>query len=295
MGGWIVSMLHLPAAIGGIFGFVLPLLVETLLFALLFQVLPDAKIRWRCVWLGAGVTALLFELGKAGLAWYLGQASTTSSFGAAGSLVVLLLWVFYASCILFYGAEFTQVYAAEAKAWIEPSDIAERAPTLDGMVAGAPAKVGVEKNPLHPDDPVPALPMKESLGPLLATTMVETQVLRTMRLPPRAVRIPHREGWMEVVREHPAAQIGAAVGVGWLIGALSRALDRRAPALSASEHFAEGSRKTVNAGRSLLAVGAAWAARHLTKKALRGYGESARKQGAHWTHTLAEKLEKAMG
>ncbi|HEV7403858.1 MAG TPA: YihY/virulence factor BrkB family protein [Chthoniobacteraceae bacterium] len=290
MGGWIVSALHLPTVVGGFFAFLLPFAVETLLFALLFQVLPDAKIRWRCVWLGAGVTALLFELGKAVLSWYLGQASTTSSFGAAGSLVVLLLWVFYASCILFFGAEFTKVYAAEAKMWIEPGELAELAPKLDGLVAGAPVKVGVDPNPLYPNDPVPSLPMKESLAPILATTMIEPRVLRTRPLPPRVVRIPHRAGWLEVVREHPGAQIGAAVGVGLLIGAVSRVLDRRAPTLSAGEHFAEGSRKTVAAGRSLLAVGVAWAARHLTKKALRGYAE----QGAHWSHAVAAKLEKAM-
>ncbi len=74
---------------------------------------------------GAVATAVLFEIGKSLLGWYLGQASTTSSFGAAGSIVVLLLWVFYASCILFLGAEFTKVYAREVGCEIEPSDMAE--------------------------------------------------------------------------------------------------------------------------------------------------------------------------
>jgi hypothetical protein len=115
-----------------------------------------------------------------------------------------------------------------------------------------------------------------------------------MRLPSRSLRVTHRDGWLEVVREHPVAQIGVAVGVGWLIGAASRALDRRAPALSAGDHFAEGSRKTMAAGRSLLAVGTAWAARHLSKSALREYGETARTEGARWTEQMAEKLEKAL-
>lgn len=293
MGGWLVAKLHLPEAAAGLFGFVLPLAVETLLFALIFQVLPDVKIRWRCVGMGAAVTALLFELGKWGLAWYLGRPSTTSDFATgAGSLVVLLLWVFYASCILFFGAEFTKVYAAAAKMWIEPSEIAELAPKLDGLVAGAPVKVGVEPHPLHPDDPVPAVPMKESLAPILAATLEEPLVLRTKPLPVRPV--PRPEGWLEVVREHPVAQLSAAMGVGLVIGIVSRVLERRAPALSAADHFAEGSRKTVTATRSLLALGAAWVAKHLTKRALREYGERAQTQGAHWSHVLAGKLEKVM-
>jgi membrane protein len=292
MNGWLEVYLHLPKAVSGIFGFLLPLSVETLLFALLFKYVPDAKIQWRCVWLGALVTAILFEIGKTGLAWYLGQASTTSSFGAASSLVSLLLWVFYASCILFLGAEFTEVYAAEAKAAIEPKEVAERVPEIDGLIAAGATKVHVEPDPLHPDAPVPSLPMKESLAPLLATTMVPAEAIR----PVRPVRIQRSgwEGWLDIAREHPAAQVGAALGVGLLAGAISRAMDKQTPAMSATEHFAEGSRKTVDAGRSLFAVAVAWAARHLTKTALRHYAETAQETGAHWSHALAHRVEKAM-
>ncbi|MEO8351827.1 MAG: YihY/virulence factor BrkB family protein, partial [Chthoniobacteraceae bacterium] len=93
------------------FGFLLSFSVVTTLFAFIFRVLPDAQIEWRNVWIGAAITALLFEIGKFGLSIYLGRESTASSFGAAGSIVLLLLWVYYTSCILFFGAEFTQVYA----------------------------------------------------------------------------------------------------------------------------------------------------------------------------------------
>ncbi|MBV8881352.1 MAG: YihY/virulence factor BrkB family protein [Planctomycetaceae bacterium] len=83
----------------------------TLLFAFAFKVLPDAKTRWRDVWVGALLTSALFTLGKYLIGLYLGRSSLASSFGAAGSLALLLLWVFYSSQIFFFGAEFTKVYA----------------------------------------------------------------------------------------------------------------------------------------------------------------------------------------
>lgn len=85
--------------------------VITVLFALIFKYLPDAEIAWRDVWLGAFATALLFSLGKFLIGLYLGNSAVASSFGAAGSLVLLLLWIYYSAQILFFGAEFTQVYA----------------------------------------------------------------------------------------------------------------------------------------------------------------------------------------
>lgn len=83
----------------------------TLLFALTYKVLPDAQIAWKHVGVGAAVTALLFTVGKYLIGLYLGQASVTSAFGAAGSLVVILLWVYYSSLVFLFGAEFTRVYA----------------------------------------------------------------------------------------------------------------------------------------------------------------------------------------
>lgn len=85
--------------------------VITCLFALIFKLLPDAPVRWRHVWLGAAVTAVLFTAGKSALGLYLGRASVTSPYGAAGSLIVLLLWCYYAAQIVFLGAEFTRVTA----------------------------------------------------------------------------------------------------------------------------------------------------------------------------------------
>lgn len=83
----------------------------TLLFALIFKFIPDIEIRWRDVWLGAAITAILFTIGKTLIGIYLGQTEVSSTFGAAGSLAVLMIWIYYSSQILFLGAEFTQVFA----------------------------------------------------------------------------------------------------------------------------------------------------------------------------------------
>lgn len=104
---------HLPG--GQLLWQVLQLIVSlgvvTVLFAMIFRFLPDVKVEWRDVWYGAAFTAVLFVLGKLGLGLYIGKAAVGSSFGAAGSLVVLLVWVYWSAQILFIGAEFTQVYA----------------------------------------------------------------------------------------------------------------------------------------------------------------------------------------
>lgn len=91
--------------------FVVSFGVITLLFALIFKVLPDVKIAWRDVWIGAIITALLFNVGKHLFGLYLGRSSVSSVFGAAGSLVIVLLWVYYSAQILFLGAKFTQIYS----------------------------------------------------------------------------------------------------------------------------------------------------------------------------------------
>ena len=87
------------------------LLVLTFVFALLYKYVPDAEIGWRDVWLGGLITAVFFTLGKTAIGFYLGQASVGSAYGAAGSMVVLLVWVYYSALIMFFGAEFTHVWA----------------------------------------------------------------------------------------------------------------------------------------------------------------------------------------
>jgi membrane protein len=94
-----------------VINFILSLSILALLFALMFKFFPDAKIKWRQVWIGSLVTAILFETGKTALGLYFGKADPGSGYGAAGSIILIMLWVSYSSMIVFYGAEFTHAYA----------------------------------------------------------------------------------------------------------------------------------------------------------------------------------------
>ncbi|MDJ0694610.1 YihY/virulence factor BrkB family protein [Mastigocoleus sp. MO_188.B34] len=98
--------------------------VVTLLFAMIYKILPDVKIAWSDVWIGAVITSVLFALGKSIISIYIGNTSVGSTYGAAGSLVVMLLWIYYSAQILLFGAEFTQVYANRYGSRIIPSDSA---------------------------------------------------------------------------------------------------------------------------------------------------------------------------
>ena len=100
----------------------LSFLIFSALFALIFQFLPDARIPWRDVWLGALVTAALFMIGKWAIGLYLGRTAATSAFGAAASVIVLLLWVYYASFIVLLGAEFTHAYARRHEKHVTPPE-----------------------------------------------------------------------------------------------------------------------------------------------------------------------------
>ena len=102
--------------------FVVSFIVITLLFVMIYEVLPDVDIRWHDVWIGAVITSLLFLIGQAALSWYLGTQSTKSVYGAAGSLVVVLLYIYYSAQIVLFGAEFTYVYANSYGSKIEPAD-----------------------------------------------------------------------------------------------------------------------------------------------------------------------------
>lgn len=111
IGGYIKYALPIVAVALQILNFLLSLAVSTLFFAVIFKVLPDVPIAWRDVWTGALVTAVLFSLGKFVIGLYLGKSGVASSYGAAGSIITILLWVYYSSQILLFGAEFTKAYS----------------------------------------------------------------------------------------------------------------------------------------------------------------------------------------
>ena len=105
--------------------------VVVLLFAMIFKFLPDVKIQWRDVWIGAVMTAIFFGIGKWALGLYLSSGAAGSAYGAASSLITLLLWVYYSSQILLFGAEFAQVYSDRAGRGVEPSEYAVRVQTSE--------------------------------------------------------------------------------------------------------------------------------------------------------------------
>ncbi len=111
LGTWISGLFPFQEFILQVINIIVSTGIITVFFALIFKVLPDGEVAWRDVWIGAFFTAVLFSIGKMLIGLYLGSSAVSSSFGAAGSLVLLLLWIYYSAQILFFGAEFTQVYA----------------------------------------------------------------------------------------------------------------------------------------------------------------------------------------
>jgi membrane protein len=107
-----------------VFNIVFSFGIITLLFAMMFKILPDAKIKWKSVWIGALVTSLLFVIGKTALGLYFGKANPGSGYGAAGSIILILLWTSYSSMIVFFGAEFTKVFSDHYYGVVPPSEIA---------------------------------------------------------------------------------------------------------------------------------------------------------------------------
>jgi membrane protein len=119
--------------------------VITLLFAMMFKWLPDTHVHWRNVWLGAALTAALFEIGKLLIGLYIGKQSLESTYGAAASLVVLLIWIYYSSQIVLMGAEFTRVHATRyASPKIDPAVVERR---QAGRGAVDPLRIGMSRNP----------------------------------------------------------------------------------------------------------------------------------------------------
>jgi membrane protein len=110
---WVENQLGTSLAIVQLMNFIMSVVLATLLFAMIYKILPNAYVNWRSVWIGAFTTSVLFNFGKFLIGLYLGHAAVGSSFGAAGSLVAFLVWVYYSAQLLLLGAEFTQVHAQQ--------------------------------------------------------------------------------------------------------------------------------------------------------------------------------------
>jgi len=185
---WILTVLN----------FAISFAVITLLFALMFKYMPDVKIAWSDVWIGAAITALLFTVGKSLIGLYLGQSTKGAAYGAAGALVILLLWIYYSAQIFLLGAEFTQVYATRYGQRVLPSKNAV------AMTEGDRAQEGLTRDPdRHPAGGA-ATPLNAAI-----TLGVQTQPAVAPRLPARVV-VPSGE----LKRIHVSEMITFVAGLG---------------------------------------------------------------------------------
>ena len=168
------TILSLPPAVWSVISGAASFLVIAALFAAIFKLLPDVRIAWKDVFLGAVFTAALFTIGKFVLGWYLGREATASAYGAAGALALVLLWVYYSSIILLFGAEFTQVAAVHRGGAIRPDRdavLVDEAGDVTDLPVPArspdPAKVVVPTPAAGADTPAAFLSGSASPGPLV--------------------------------------------------------------------------------------------------------------------------------
>ncbi len=152
LGIYMSGRLQLPPAVWQAWDFVISLAVVTGLFAMIFKLLPNVLLRWRDVWLGAVATSLLFTLGKFIIGYYLATSSIASSFGAAGSVVIVLAWIYYSACILFFGAEITKRYARRFGSGIVPNS---RAVLIDDLLR---ARLGLTSATIEAASTPPTVP-----------------------------------------------------------------------------------------------------------------------------------------
>ncbi len=118
---WLEKLLFIPSFVWSLVDLVISLSLTTLLFGQIYRVLPDVRIAWKDVAVGAGITAVLFTIGKSLISLYLGNSSIGSAYGAAGSFVIVLVWIFYSTQIFLFGAEFTQVWSRRYGSQIRPN------------------------------------------------------------------------------------------------------------------------------------------------------------------------------
>ncbi len=181
-----------------VLNFAISFAVITLLFGLMFKYMPDAKIAWSDVWIGAAITALLFTLGKSLIGLYLGQSSTGAAYGAAGALVILLIWIYYSAQIFLLGAEFTQVYATRYGQRVMPDKNAV------AVTEGDRAQEGLTRDPAHHPAPAGLAPKDSAIA-----LGVQTQPAVAPHAIPRVV-VPSGE----LKRIHISEMITFVAGLG---------------------------------------------------------------------------------
>lgn len=152
LGMYMSGRLQLPSAVWQAWDFLISFMVVSCLFAMIFKLLPNVLIGWRDVWLGSVSTAFLFTVGKFVIGYYLAASSIASSFGAAGSVVIVLVWIYYSACILFFGAEITKVYARKFGSGVVPNS---RAVLVDDLLR---TRLGLSAAMIHSASLPPSSP-----------------------------------------------------------------------------------------------------------------------------------------
>ena len=205
LGKFLGGLLPIPEAVLQAMNFVISFGVITLLFAMIYKILPDAEIRWSDVWTGAAVTALLFTIGKFVLGLYLGKSSAGSAYGAAGSLIVVLLWVYYSAQILFFGAEFTQVYANTYGSRVVPS------PNAVPLTPEAQAEQGMPRR-----ETVEAAQAREQPGARPAPKSEGAREQADASPAPKSEGMRERPARAQTGNPQMYRYYGVAVGAAWL-------------------------------------------------------------------------------
>ena len=209
---WTIGLIPGMAVLAQVLNFALSLAVATALFAFIFKMLPSTRIAWSDVWVGAFTTAVLFELGKFLIGLYLGRSSLTQPFAAAGSLVVVLAWVYYAAQIFLLGAEFTRLYAHD-----QGSRRADAAAGAAGTPAPATAAAAPgQPAPSHHEQPVPGYPgQAEQPSPAIAR-LEQTRHRLEAEVPQRVAQLKEQ-----------ATRVSAVGGAAFAVGAMALRLLRR--------------------------------------------------------------------
>jgi len=217
--GHISNSISMPEWIVPVFNGIASFLVITLLFALIFKVLPDVQVKWGDVWIGAVGTSLLFTLGKFALGLYLGREATTSAYGAGAGFVLILMYIYYSSVILFFGAEFTQVYAHRDGAKIEPTKYAVPVKESERDQQGIPREGGKPKVHKPGYQPQPAYAQTHTSASKPAIAM-KSKTEREAK-PPQPLTFPRRPP-MEQIKVEPYSFIGLALIMGVAAGLMFR-------------------------------------------------------------------------
>jgi membrane protein len=157
LGKFFSRLLPLPAAAMETANALLSFVIITVMFAVIYKLLPDVKIAWRNVWTGAAVTAVLFTIGKALIGLYLGRSTVASVYGAAGSLIVILLWIYYSAQLVFFGAEFTKVYSRRFGVAVVPDRTAVTLTAAARAVQGMDRRKTIERRTRRRSVPRPTL------------------------------------------------------------------------------------------------------------------------------------------